>query len=103
MPSARAAATASSVSRNGASVVQLAPTIDRGPSAKADIARLTISGSASAYRRGVMIARTFVAKRTVDDDKVWCRSCGFDLACRSKAYEHFAARGKQLLRDQDGK
>ena len=49
-----------------------------------------------------MIARSLVAKRAVNDDKIWSRSGRSDLACRRNAHQQLAAAGEQFFRDQDG-
>jgi drug/metabolite transporter (DMT)-like permease len=51
----------------------------------------------------VVIARSLIAQRAVDDDEIWRPSCPGDLTRGCEAHQESAAAGKQLFRDQDGK
>jgi hypothetical protein len=48
-----------------------------------------------------VIARSFVAKRTVDDDKIWRRPGRGDLARRGEAYQQPTAAGEQFFGDEN--
>lgn len=53
-------------------------------------------------RRQVVIARPLVADGPIDEDEVGRRSDGSDLTRRRDTQQDLAARGEQLLGDEDG-
>ena len=79
---------AAAVSRNGASVVQLAPGKDLQPLA---LQRVYRDGDELRVRlgefagRGIMVAGALVSERAVDDDEVRRRRQSFDLTSRGEA------------------
>ena len=48
-----------------------------------------------------MIARSFIAQRAINNDKVWGRTRRSDLARRCEAQQKPAATCEQFFRDQD--
>src|SRR6266702_3756028 len=54
-------------------------------------------------RRRIVIARSFVAQRAIDDDEVWGIAGRSDLPGGGDAQQQSAATCEQLFRDQNGK
>src|SRR5947209_2238256 len=53
-------------------------------------------------RSGVVIARSFVAQSTLNEDEIWGGSGRRDLAGGGETEQQSAAAGEQLFRDQNG-
>jgi hypothetical protein len=92
---------APAASRKGASVVQLDPTrigIPAAENASQLYIRVTVLGCWH-----VVIARTFIAQRTIYHDEIRWNLHRSDLAGRRDADEKMATGGEKLLRDQNRK
>ena len=58
-------------------------------------------GQAVLGGRQIVVARSFVSERPVDDDEIRRRLRRNNLACRCHTYKQLAARGEELLGDQN--
>ena len=93
------------VSRNGASVVQVAPT-NTGLlrcSSTAGLSRSAANRLPHCRQGPIVITGTFVAQCAIDDDKIRRGTIRRDLARRREAEQEPAPAREQLFRDQHGK